>query len=402
MSEVIGAASSVTAVINNIITLISYVKDVSNAPEEMIQISKELEYLRIYLTAIKELMSLSPENDPWLETLKRLFPPPDDARDDVPGGLFKELTELFKELDKKLVIDPPQWKKVKKRLLWTLTKTSVEEDLQKIERFKTLVMSAVQLDDVKLSHAIKDMVADLKGTFDGFIRKTEQLQMRTEDAEMEKWLTAGYVDYKSIQEQTLKKCTEGTGQRFLTSPVFLNWKDGPSATCLWCPGQPGAGKSVLASIIVEDLETLVSPRKALVLCIFCDYEEPATTQTIVCSLLKQTIQSQGLSSHSKSVYIEECVNNGRRQPSDLTLSDTLSKQLRSYKGHVYIVLDALDEFNDDDGGQGQLIDTLRSLGDNVRVSDRFHKQDQTTQRDSHFGQALYVVRRFALRRLSLS
>ncbi|PBK80654.1 hypothetical protein ARMGADRAFT_976966 [Armillaria gallica] len=259
MTEVIGTASSVTAIIGNIVTLIKYVKDVSNAPEEMTQISRELEYLRIYLTAIKELMALSPKDDPWLETLRRLLTPPDNAPDNVSDGLFKELTELLKELDKKLVIDPPQWKKVKKRLLWTLTKTSVEEDLKKIEHFKTLVMSAVQLDDVKLSHAIKVMVTDVKGTLDVFMQKTEQVQMRTEYAEIEKWLTAGYVDYKSIQEQILKEYTEGTGQQFLTSPVFLNWKDGSLATCLWCPGQPGAGKSVLASAIVEDLETLLQP-----------------------------------------------------------------------------------------------------------------------------------------------
>ncbi|KAK0449677.1 uncharacterized protein EV420DRAFT_1647012 [Desarmillaria tabescens] len=36
------------------------------------------------------------------------------------------------------------------------------------------------------------------------------------------------------------------------------------------------------------------------------------------------------------------------------------------------------------------------------VSDRLNKQDQTTKHDSHFGQALCVVRRFALRELSLS
>ncbi|KAK0451989.1 uncharacterized protein EV420DRAFT_1702118 [Desarmillaria tabescens] len=44
----------------------------------------------------------------------------------------------------------------------------------------------------------------------------------------------------------------------------------------------------------------------------------------------------------------------------------------------------------------------QKLNRKKNVSDRFHKQDQTTKRDSHFGQALYVVRRFALRELSLS
>ncbi|PBK60949.1 hypothetical protein ARMSODRAFT_1089955 [Armillaria solidipes] len=365
----LGLVTSVTALIQNIATAIGYVKDVKNAPKEIAQFLKELKYLKLYLSNVEELIPLSTENDPWLETLKQLFDPPDDA----PDSLFTGLTEPIKELDKKLKMAPPQWKIMEKRLVWTSTKTSVVEDLQKIERFKTLMMSAVQLDAIKLSHAIKgmvahleDTVADVKGTVDVLFQKTEQVQMDKADAKMAEWLTSGSVDYKEIQKEKLEERTSGTGRQFLTSPVFRNWKDGPSPTRLWCPGQPGAGKSVLASIIVKDLETSVSPRKALVLCIFCDYQKAATIRTIVCSLLKQTIQSQGLSSHSKSVYVKESANG--TQPSVDTLSDTLSKALGSYGGRVYIVLDALDEFTDTDGGRRRLIDTLKSLaGDDIRL-----------------------------------
>ncbi len=144
MAEALGVASSVTTLIGNIVTLIKYVKDVINAPEEITQFLKELAHLEIYLSTLRDLTQLSTEEDPWLKTLKQLFAAPGAA----PDGLFKELEELLNGLKEKVRNDPPQWKRVKKRLLWTLTKTSVEDDLKKIERFKTLVMSAVQLDDM--------------------------------------------------------------------------------------------------------------------------------------------------------------------------------------------------------------------------------------------------------------
>ncbi len=136
MADAVGVASSVAAFITNILTLINYVKDVYNAPNEISQFLKELKYLRIYLSAVDELIPRSTEDGQWLKTLKQL----DE------DSVFKELMKLLEELDKKLRVSPPQWKIVKKRLLWTLTKTSVEEDLKKIERLKTLIMSAVQVD----------------------------------------------------------------------------------------------------------------------------------------------------------------------------------------------------------------------------------------------------------------
>ncbi len=146
MATALGIASSVTALIGNIVTFTKYVKDVKNAPEEITQFSKELAHLEIYLTALHGFIQQSSEDDPWLKTLKQLFAPPVDALGATPDSLFKELEELLDGLKKKVNDRLPQWNMVKKKLMWTLTKTSVEDDLKKIERFKTLVMSALQLD----------------------------------------------------------------------------------------------------------------------------------------------------------------------------------------------------------------------------------------------------------------
>ncbi len=132
----LGLTSSITVLIQNIATAIKCVKNVHDTPKEITYFLTELQYTEIYLSALGKLIKLSSRDDPWLETLQQLH------------GPFQELTELLKKLNRKLRSGSPGWKEGATRLLWTFTKQSVDDDLKKIGCLKTLVMSAVQLDDV--------------------------------------------------------------------------------------------------------------------------------------------------------------------------------------------------------------------------------------------------------------
>ncbi|KAK0430769.1 hypothetical protein EV421DRAFT_241780 [Armillaria borealis] len=349
MADAVGAASSVTAFIKNILTLINYVKDVYNAPAEISQFLKELKFLGFYLSTVDELISQSTKNGPWLKTLKQLDNNP-------PDSVFNELMKLLEELDRKLRVTPPQWKTVKKRLLWTLTKTSMEEGLKRIERLKTLVMSAVQVDHITLSHA---MIADVKGTVDVVLigDKAERVA---------RWLTPS--NYAAVQQDKLKERVGHTGEWFLQSPEFKSWKDGSTESCvLWCPGGPGVGKTVLASIIVNSPQSPIyadtpAQKKTLVLSIFSDYQSAnaQTVENVLRSLLKQRVQVHGLFDSIAFLYD----NNTSLFLDDLT--EVLVQELKNFNC-VYVILDALDEFPENDGGQEKLINALRTLGSNTRL-----------------------------------
>ncbi|KAK0219096.1 hypothetical protein IW262DRAFT_1079373 [Armillaria fumosa] len=126
----------------------------------------------------------------------------------------------------------------------------------------------------------------------------------------------------------------------------------------------GVGKTILASIIIDHLRMLVKQEKTLVLSIFCDYQS-TTAQTVtglVCSLVKQLIQDNGLSIPITSLY-SQCLRDQTR-PSLDDLAKILSQEFKSFQ-RIYIVLDTLDEFIDDNGGREELIDVIKSLGDNI-------------------------------------
>jgi hypothetical protein len=66
------------------------------------------------------------------------------------------------------------------------------------------------------------------------------------------WLSP--VDYSSQQSGFIRGRQEGTGEWLLKSKQFEDWIS-QNSQILFCPGIPGAGKTVITSIVVEYLST---------------------------------------------------------------------------------------------------------------------------------------------------
>jgi Cdc6-like AAA superfamily ATPase len=79
-----------------------------------------------------------------------------------------------------------------------------------------------------------------------------QLRKHNEYQAVLDWLTP--VDYATQQSDFISRRQEGTGQWLLDSDQFRNWVDQSNQT-LFCPGIPGAGKTMMTSTVVEHLQT---------------------------------------------------------------------------------------------------------------------------------------------------
>ena len=106
------------------------------------------------------------------------------------------------------------------------------------------------------------------------------------------WLSPD--DFSVQQTDLFRRCKDGTGQWLLNSLEFKLWLRGERPT-LFCPGIPGAGKTMLTSLIVHNLrETFAQDASVGIACIYCNIKRQADQMVdhLLASLLKGLLQGQ--------------------------------------------------------------------------------------------------------------
>ncbi|EAU83797.2 hypothetical protein CC1G_07532 [Coprinopsis cinerea okayama7 len=159
--------------------------------------------------------------------------------------------------------------------------------------------------------------------------------------EILEWL-APNAHFRAVQSANLEKCTDGTLSWFIAAELYQSWKKGGNRI-IWGTGIPGAGKTVLASRAIHDLEQHSNSAKGRVCVIFayCRYSEPLTVQEILEALIKQFLECDpSLTSIVEPVYTRHKFLQTR--PTQRELLDLL-QQLESHFEIVFYVIDGLDE-----------------------------------------------------------
>lgn len=155
------------------------------------------------------------------------------------------------------------------------------------------------------------------------------------------WLTPD--DYESQQHSLIKNRQEGTGQWFLQSPEFQVWLVNSGQT-LFCPGIPGAGKTIMSAIVVDHLLTKFQhdPHTGIAY-IYCNFrrQNDQTAEKLLANLLKQLAQKQ--SSLPRTVYdlFEEHGKSGTL-PSLHQITAALQSTAAVFE-RTFFVIDAIDE-----------------------------------------------------------
>jgi Cdc6-like AAA superfamily ATPase len=187
------------------------------------------------------------------------------------------------------------------------------------------------------------------------------------------WLTP--VDYAPQQSDIIRRRQEGTGQWLLKSNEFQNWLNQSKQT-LFCPGMPGAGKTVITSIVVDYLCTRVQNDASVgIAYLYCNFrrQQEQKPADLLTSLLKQLVQERSSVPETvKSLYERHKVK--RTRP----LLDEILKVLHSVVTDysvAFIIIDALDECQVSDGSCGKFLSELFHLhaitGANLFATSRF-------------------------------
>lgn len=152
------------------------------------------------------------------------------------------------------------------------------------------------------------------------------------------------IDFRDKRNGILSRRVEGTGMWLFESAHFQDWMQSKNGT-LYCQGIPGAGKTMLASIVADYLITEYSDENFIVLSSYYDYKDNANqcTDKMVAALLRQAIEmSQTVNEAIKKLH--ELLVNG----SKILIKFLFGVLVSILKGfpRIFIVLDALDECSD--------------------------------------------------------
>ena len=187
--------------------------------------------------------------------------------------------------------------------------------------------------------------------------KSDQL-VEIEDDEQKSivasWLSP--LDFFGTQRSTYQKHHQGTGQWLLKSEAFQNWLIEEN-TCLAIAGQPGSGKTVLTSIIVQFLRSTCDNKTAVVW-IYLHYNSPnQTMENILGSILQQLIwQRVGVSRNVMRFYRQHCDKKDRFDIDALV--KVLGREMLTFY-RTFIIVDALDEI--EPAIRIQLLEILQSF-----------------------------------------
>ncbi|KAJ4257904.1 hypothetical protein NW757_003532 [Fusarium falciforme] len=164
---------------------------------------------------------------------------------------------------------------------------------------------------------------------------------RRVELEILNWLTP--IDYGPQQSDIFRRHQPGTGQWVLDSDQFQAWI-ATSGQALFCPGIPGAGKTIVASVVINRLiEKLREDSCSGLTYIYCDFRRrnEQTVEHFASSLLKQLAEKRPALPDAVR-QLHERHKKQRTKPSLNELVESLHSVAQLFD-RVFVVVDALDE-----------------------------------------------------------
>ena len=154
----------------------------------------------------------------------------------------------------------------------------------------------------------------------------------------------------------------------LDSSAYQSWVIGEEHT-LYCPGIPGAGKTILSTIVINDLwrRAKLDPTHIGIAYVYFSYKLKSEQKInqVLRSLLRQLTQLLP-SLPNEILELRTNHKDSQTQPTTRELSNLLRSVARLYP-HVFIVLDALDECDTESGNRKTFLSSIAELQDSSHV-----------------------------------
>ncbi|KAJ7430746.1 ankyrin repeat-containing domain protein [Mycena latifolia] len=352
MAETLGVITSAIQLVDAALKAREYLKDFLNAPQDQRQLFSEMDTLKPLLEELQKRVRAHPSRNNFQHMT-------------APLNQFKATMEDFIE---KLKPTNGRLSRFSKQLAWTLwNKKEAKEYLQEFERVKILLNSWLILDiwDVgqhqqqdtnQILNSINDAVQERKQNHNqifGIVNDVAQQVLNpTKRDELIEWFSP--LNSFPRQAEILSSRQSGTGEWLLEEDRFKAWKSSLGGA-LWCYGIPGAGKTVLASLVVQHLRTQFQDGNIGVAWIFLNHKETEiqSPSNLLASLWRNLVFNRPIPPAIAALHAQH--HEQRTRPSLDEIHSQLSFAVAEHL-NVYIIVDALDEYPED--RRGILLESL--------------------------------------------
>ncbi len=180
-----------------------------------------------------------------------------------------------------------------------------------------------------------------------------------------KWLTP--IDYATQQSDYIGRRQSGTGQWLLDSSEYQEWLK-TTGKALFCPGIPGAGKTILTAVVINDIYSRFQRDTSVgIAYLYCDFrrQHEQNIESLLANVLKQLAQKQASIPDCVQTLYEKYKDKPER-PSRNDISSALNCVSALYS-NVFIIIDALDECQVTDGCRRELLVEIFGLQARARA-----------------------------------
>ncbi|KAJ7173218.1 ankyrin repeat-containing domain protein [Mycena filopes] len=320
MAEILGTVTSILQLLNTAVKAWEHIQDFRNAPKEEKQIRLEMDHLEAMLKRLRKEMTANPSSQ-----LTQNIPEPLTNFE----GMMKEFTPKLGALT------------FSKQVKWTLGgRKEAAEYLAKFEQFKSLVNVWLLVDLGDISRQQSALLGSVKSGVTNLNNIVIDQQQAAERTKIIDWFSP--INFFQQHADITSARQKETGGWLMMDPCFQEWKEGLGRT-LWCHGIPGAGKTVLASVVVDHL--LSQGPTARTACIYLNHKETKvqTPANLLASIWRQLVLGGRDISEVKTLYQKH--SEKQTTPSLAEIVHIVHIEIGSSK--VYIVLDAVDEYPED-------------------------------------------------------
>lgn len=198
------------------------------------------------------------------------------------------------------------------------------------------------------------------------VDKLVNVQRNKDHQEILEWLTP--IDYAHQQRDFMKIQQPDTGHWFLSSEEYQTWIESDKQT-LFCPGIPGAGKTIMTAVVINNLYNRYKGDADIgISYLYCDYrrQNEQKAEDLVANLLKQLTQGRA----EMPDFIQALYADFRKNPERPSLRD-LSHAMRSVcllYSKIFIIVDALDECQTEDSCRKSFLSEIFKLQEGTNVN----------------------------------